>query len=190
VRIILFKKARWLGFIVACIVVLSVVVFNFIGYIFNWKYLSSFASAAEINKFEVRSQLLTEAMKQVGVCTPEEAATVWANGLKMRSAALQYSVMTGELKKIYAQQLEKNAPNWVTGMSSPWVQSYKILKVEDTGNDTYTVELVFSTMTSTGPAGDYKAVLSLVREGSFWRIKKISMDEGLFPYTGFSMKKL
>ena len=40
-------------------------------------------------------------------------------------------------------------------------------------------------MTSTGPAGDYNAILSVTREGYFWRISMISLEEGLYVYTGF-----
>jgi len=165
------------------------IVINLIGYIFNCEYISVFAGMAQADKFEVRSRLLMEAMNYVGVNSPEEAAAVWAKGLRMRSAAMQYSVMSRKLKEIYESQLERSAPNWVTGMSSPWVDSYSIVKQEQINNDSYIVELLFSLATSTGLAGNYRAILNVDREDGFWRISKISMDTELFPYTGFTASR-
>lgn len=168
-----------------CIFLFIILTINVIGYIFDVKYLSIFTARAEINKYEVRSRLLMEAMSDVGICIPEKTVEVWVNGLKMRNAAMQYSVMTQKLKDEYARQLEETAPNWVTGLSSPWVESYKIIKAERLDESNYRFHVIISTMTSTGPAGDYNAILSVTREGYFWRISMISLEEGLYVYTGF-----
>ena len=69
----------------------------------------------------IKVQLLMDAMDEVGVCRPEQAVDVWARGLMERSAAMQYAVMTDSLREKYVKSLAKNAPNWVTGLSSPWV---------------------------------------------------------------------
>ncbi|MGI6161228.1 MAG: hypothetical protein ACOYJD_04280 [Christensenellales bacterium] len=140
-----------------------------------------------VNDAEVRSRLLMEAMDYVGVCDATDAAGVWASGLKQRSAALQYSVMDAVLKAEYAKQLETAAPNWVTGMSSPWVKSYSIIDIQTPDENTSIIRIVFSTATSTGVAGDYEAVLTLTRQEPFWRITGIDADEGLYPYTRLEM---
>lgn len=140
---------------------------------------------SEINKYEVRSELLMDAMNMVGNHTPQSTAKVWAEGLKMRSAAMQYAAMASELKEEYAGQLEKNAPNWITGMSSPWISNYKILNVKKLDTNSNIVEIMFYTLTSTGPAGDYKAILTIKKEGEFYRIVKIWADKELYPYTRF-----
>lgn len=184
-NIICLNKKR-LCFAIFAVCLLVFALFNIIGYLFDCKYVSVIAAVSQVNKYEVRSQLLMSAMSRVGVCNPKEAAEVWASGLRERSAALQYSVMTAELKTEYARQLETNAPNWVTGVSSPWVQSFKIIKTESPTENLKIIELEFSTATSTGPAGNYKAVLDIAKENSFWRITKISIDDGLIPYTGFN----
>jgi hypothetical protein len=88
--------------------------------------------------------------------------------------------MDAQLKAEYAKQLEINAPNWVTGVSSPWVESYAITKTESPGEDSRIIQLIFSTVTSTGPAGDYTATLVLARDGCFWRITQITADDGLY----------
>ena len=135
--------------------------------------------------FEVRSRLLMEAMDFVGVCCPEDAAAVWAEGLKARSAALQFAVMTATLKEAYARQLDETAPNWVTGISSPFVSNYQIIKTEAVSKTLQRITLQFFFATSTGPAGEATAVLDIAQEGKFWRITAIDADEALFPYTRF-----
>lgn len=187
-EIIISKKVKWMSGIIVGSCLFMIALLNIVGYFTNCKYISVIAAVAEVNKYEVRSTLLMDATNYVGACDAEEAAEVWANGLKMRSAALQYSVMTKELKDYYARQLEKTAPNWVTGMSSPWVDSFKIIKVETPSKDCRAIELRFSLLTSTGPAGEHNAVLTICKEEDFWKITKITADEGLYPYMGFIPK--
>lgn len=187
-RLVVSKKAKRVSLLTACAFLLALVLLNLIGYIFNLKYVSVFAAVAEVNKYEVRAGLLMRAMDSVGVCSPEAAAEVWAKGLRERSAALQYAVMNGALKREYARQLETCAPNWVTGMSSPWVEGYEIKKVESPDESHRIVRMRFSTASSTGPEGVYDAALTMERVGDFWRISGISADEGLYPYTCFRTK--
>lgn len=135
--------------------------------------------------YRIKSELLMNAMNSVGVSSPKAAAEVWASGLKQRSAALQYAVMTAKLKTEYAKGLEKTFPNWVTGTSSPTVTEYKITKNEKINEDNVAFALVFSTATSAGPAGDYNAYLTITKEGEFWRITNLKTDKGLEAFTGF-----
>lgn len=186
VKMVFSGRVKRLIGIVIGICLLIVALFNVIGYFFDCKYISVAAAVAQVDKYEVRSRLLMDAMDQVGVGTPEDAAVVWANGLETRSAALQYSVMGTELKKEYAKQLDKNYPNWVTGVSSPWISAYKITNIETIGVNQYAVRLTLSTATSSGPYADYNAVLIVVLEGDFWRITNISADPGLSAYMGFN----
>lgn len=156
---------------------------NIVGYFLNNRYLSMPAAIEQANDYEVRSLLLMEAIYRVGACDPKEAARLWADGLQGRSAALQYAAMDARLKVEYARQLEET--NWVTGMSSPWVESYYIDQTECPDEDSRIVRLIFNTATSTGPAGTYAAALHLMRDGCYWRIADISADAGLYPYMGF-----
>ena len=145
----------------------------------------SAAAQPQPDDCEVRSRLLMEAMDFVGVCRPEDAALVWAEGLKARSAALQYAVMSKPLKEEYALQLQETAPNWVTGISSPFVSSYQIIRNDELNSTQKRITLEFFLATSTGPAGSAKAELDIAKEGCFFRIVHIEADEALFPYTRF-----
>ena len=133
----------------------------------------------------IKARLLAEAMDYVGVCSPEAAADVWAQGLMRRSAAMQYAVMDDDLKARYAKALETTAPNWVTGVSSPWVSQYAIISQEDTHPGTVDLALDIETATSTGPAQTLRAMLTIQYHDGFWRITSIQADEALSAYTGF-----
>ncbi len=137
------------------------------------------------NVYQTRSELLMEAMRYVGVCSPEAAASLWAEGLKQRSAALQYAAMSDMLKQEYQKRLETTTPNWVTGMSSPWVNSYTIESIKEGSANSRVAELTFSLVSSGSPAQTYNASLLLTEENGFWRVNGITMDEQLYPYTGF-----
>lgn len=181
-KVVTSKKARQIVLLIFMLVVLTIIVFSFVVNLVDIKYV---ATELNINKYEIQNKLLIDAMDNIGVCNPEDAVNVWSNGVKKRNAAIQYSVMTNELKKIYKAQLEKSFPSWVTGTSSPWVDSFIITEYIKKSDNTYTFHIKFTTMTSTGPAGDYNAILTIAEENSFWCISNIYMDKELYPYTGY-----
>ena len=184
-QVVVSKKAKRMLLLFICVFLLVMAIINIGGYVFNMKYVSVLAALAEVNKYEVRSQLLMEAMDEVGVSEPQQVPQVWASGLINRSAALQYSVMSDALKLDYAKQLTDSTPNWVTGMSSPWVDRYEIIETVMPNEYCFIFHLKLYTKTSSGPDGEYGAVLTVAREGNFWRIAKLTIDAGLYPYTGF-----
>lgn len=184
-KIVMYKKAKGLIGAGLGIGFLILVLFNVFGYVFDLKYTTVFGVMEQVNNYEVQSKLLKEAMKEVGVSTPLQAADVWAQGLKQRSAALQYAVMGNKLKLEYEEKLKDTAPNWVTGISSPWINNYEIVSAKEITPKKYEVEILFSTMTSAGPFGDYNAVLTIQQFGDFWRITDINTVKELDAYTGF-----
>lgn len=56
---------------------------------------------------------------------PKAVATAWANAAKSRNGAVQYMLMCPDLQKANLTNLD--ALNWVTGVSSPWISSAKII---------------------------------------------------------------
>lgn len=56
--------------------------------------------------------------------TPKAVATAWAQAVKDRNGKAQYMLMCSELQKANFSNFK--ALNWVTGVSSPWISSYKI----------------------------------------------------------------
>lgn len=93
--------------------------------------------------------------------------------------------MTDELKSQYARRLETTAPNWVTGVSNPWIMGYEVVGRENVSATCRKFRLSFTTATSAGTAGTHTAVLVIVQEENFWRVQQIFTGEGLYPYTRF-----
>ena len=177
------KGTLFLGiFILAAVLVMAILYAG--GLIKSAEHPSAFTAAYGQDETQVRNTLLLQAMDVLGACEPKQAAEVWAQGVKQRNAAMQYAVMCQSLRKTYLQTLEQTAPYWVTGVSSPWVASYTVEDVTPASEETYTVRLIFSLATSTGPAGNYSARLDIAREGEFFCIQKINPDKGLRAYTG------
>lgn len=145
----------------------------------------SAAAYIEENPYKVRSEMLMEATREIGACTPEEAVRVWAGGVSMRNGAMQYAVMTARMQDIYARQLDEKYPNWVTGVSSPWVEGVAVAEVQQPGIDRYVYYLCFEMYTSTGPAGVENAAVTVVRDGDFWRVSEVVTDPGLEAHTGY-----
>lgn len=177
-----FRRAASIALYMALAAALVV---NLAGAVLDIHTINASGALRRIDKYEVRSELLQEAMDYVGACRADTAVQVWAQGVQMRSAAMQYSAMSAELKALYAQQLEEQFPNWVTGVSSPWIDRFEIKSLSATA-DSAKYRVRFDTATSTGPAGQYDATLTLACQGEFWRIVKLETDEELYPYTGFT----
>lgn len=185
-KLMISKQVKRLTGIVIAVCLVIVTLFNVVGYFLNCKYISVAAAVAQADRYEVRNELLLHAMDSVGVCTPEDAIRVWAEGMKSRNGAMQYSVMGSELKKEYLKQLDQYNQYWVTGMSSPWIDGCQITDKTQTGSTQYVFQLSFSTVTSTGPAGDYHAEVTVDRQNGLWQITKIAADQGLYPYMGLT----
>ena len=172
--------------IVILMIFIHMIVFAVLG-IFIKGQSESRSEASEETYFESRSRLQIEALRHIGACTPEGASAVWGKGLKKQNAAMQFSVMTDRLGNEYIENLEVTAPNWVVGLPSPWVGDYKINKTAKTTDDNKVMIVmdIFTAKTE-GMVDEYKAILTVVKEDDgYWRIAKISMDEGLYVYTGF-----
>ncbi|MDD2422404.1 MAG: copper amine oxidase N-terminal domain-containing protein [Heliobacteriaceae bacterium] len=109
--------------------------------------------------------------------TPREAAEKWAKGVKERNGALQYAVLSPELKEQSFADYESYG--WVTGTSSPWVVRYEITKETKTGEDTWEYEIKFESATSTGPAGSSvdKAVVKQYNQN--WYVAQAFDENGI-----------
>ncbi|MDD3570095.1 MAG: hypothetical protein PHY44_03220 [Lachnospiraceae bacterium] len=130
-------------------------------------------------------RLLEEATDYVGSVSPEKTIDIWSDGLKKRSAALQYVVMTESLKENYVKSLEENGyDNWITGVSSPWVEDYEVLKTNKLSDDSYEYDIKYNTKTSEGNY-NFLVTLKLTKEGDFWKVSEVNGDEDSKAYTGF-----
>lgn len=177
-KTLVLRKPHIYLLIVIC---LSLIFVNYIGL----GYTNVFTASAAADKNKVRYELLLSAVDELGACSPTAAAEIWAKGVKTRNAAMQYGVLDDKLKAEYLRSLEQTAPNWVTGVSSPWIDSYEVLAVKEINEQHYEISLKFITASSTGVDDSYKAVIHIIKKDDYYVINKIKMDEGLYPYTGF-----
>ena len=112
------------------------------------KTKSVWINAPKLHSLQQQVRLLQEALTPT---TPKEAAEKWAQGVKDRNGALQYAVLSPELKEQSLSDFE--GFGWVTGVSSPWVEHFEITKETKIEEDTWEYEVRFERATSTGPAG-------------------------------------
>ena len=182
---IVSKQVKKLIVLMLVVCLIIVALFNVAGYFLNCKYISVVAAVAQADKYEVRNGLLLHTMDKLGVCTPDAAIQVWVEGMENRNGAMQYAVMSSDLKKEYLSQLNRYNQYWVTGMSSPWIVSYKITSKTQTGDTQYVFLLSLPTATSAGPAEKLRAKVTVERQNDFWQITKIAADKGLGPYMGW-----
>lgn len=99
--------------------------------------------------------------------TAEDAVNMYAEAVKTRNGAVQYGLMSDELRlKSY---YELNELGFVTGTSSPWVDSYEISNI---GDNSY--KIVFHLRTSVPTDLITTTVnIKLIQEGQYWRISSI-----------------
>lgn len=120
---------------------------------------------------------ITLLQKALAPTTPGEAVEKWAKGVKERNGALQYAVLSPELKTQKLTDYER--VGWVTMVSSPWVEKFKILKETKTNEGTWEYEVQFTWVTSTGPAGISVDKLTVKQDGQNWYISQIFYDASL-----------
>jgi hypothetical protein len=123
------------------------------------------------------SRQITLLQDALASTTPGEAVEKWAKGVKERNGALQYAVLSPELKKQKLSDYEH--VGWVTGGSSPWVKDFKILKETKINEGLREYEVQFFWVASDGFAETTVANLTVKQDGQNWYISQIFNGTGL-----------
>lgn len=128
-------------------------------------------------QLEEKTKLLIEALDEFGATSKNQAINIYAKGVKSRSGPMQYSVMCKKLKLDFAKAMaeDKNYA-WVTGVSSPWVKDYRILKIKKINSNEYEATVVFLLETSSGPFGNNKTILTIKQKNNKWCITNIKEE--------------
>lgn len=98
--------------------------------------------------------------------SPEAAISAWAEAVKTRNGALQYALMSPELKQASYDELA--AANWSTGTSSPWIDSYTVTdkgQINDQSRG-YVVEYTYTDSTRT--TFTKKEFVTIQQDGENW----------------------
>lgn len=106
--------------------------------------------------------------------TPDETAELWAKGVKERNGVLQYITLNRPLKEKFKALTEKSG-SWVTGFSSPWVESYNITK-KKANESTWEYKIILNAVTSAKDIYTWHATLIISKEDNKWRIIDIQKD--------------
>ncbi|MGG1551887.1 hypothetical protein [Paenibacillus ferrarius] len=96
--------------------------------------------------------------------------------MKNRNGAAQYALLSAELRNQTVKTYEEL--NWVTGVSSPWIDSYQVsdsVKAED-GSVSYKV--TFQMKTSTGSAGEGTVKVTVGPKDGKWLVTGLSYKDG------------
>ncbi|MGI6317606.1 MAG: stalk domain-containing protein [Dethiobacteria bacterium] len=106
-------------------------------------------NSVEINFEELQAQKTRISLLESALAPkdPDAAVKTWAEGVKTRNGALQYAVMTPELKEESYSDFVKM--NWSTGTSSPWIKSFEVYERSKVNGETYRYEVVFTYTDST-----------------------------------------
>ncbi|MBC2581872.1 DUF3298 and DUF4163 domain-containing protein [Clostridium sp. DJ247] len=125
----------------------------------------------DINVMKTALNLFKNALEEFAAYSPEEAALLWAKGVKTRNGALQYSVLNNSLK--YKMKKCLKHTNWITGSSSPWVDTYDIIETKKIDSITYKVIINFHLVSHNYDAGYVSANLTVEKKGNHWLIANI-----------------
>lgn len=80
---------------------------------------------AEANLLEKQ---ITSFMSGLQAETPKQAVELWISGVKNRSGAVQFAMLSPSLQQRTRKQFEQRG--WGTGQSSPWVNNFRFIKKE------------------------------------------------------------
>jgi len=99
------------------------------------------------------------------------AARSWAEGVKTRNGALQYAIMTPELKKEWHHKFAES--NWNTGTSSPWVKKYEVIEKSKIDDATIKYEVLFTYTDSTQSTFLIKEYVTAKKQGDNWQVSSL-----------------
>ncbi len=119
-------------------------------------------------------QQLTLLQQAVLSTDPAETIKEWVKACQSRNGALQYALYSPELKEKTLTQFKELG--WVTGVSSPWIEDFKISEPQPEGESlVYQVDFLMKTSSDNGLWSSYTVILSQIEEK--WFITKISGDD-------------
>ena len=107
----------------------------------------------------------------------EQTASNWAETLKQKNGALRYSLLSDTLKM--QQYIKFKELNWVIGVSSPWVVSYKVNKKSKINDKTYQYQINYILTDSTGLRYLGQENITIKKSGFKWHVIKSDNYTGI-----------
>lgn len=128
--------------------------------------------AQEENPLEAQ---ITSFMTGLRTENPKQTVELWLLGVRNRSGAVQYALLSPSLQKQTRKQFEER--NWGTGQSSPWVDNVRITRVEHSSDEQVRFSVTYDLVNSFTNFGSGQKVITLEKNPetrlSTWYITKI-----------------
>ncbi|USK32550.1 hypothetical protein LIT25_18380 [Bacillus sp. F19] len=110
--------------------------------------------------------------------TPKQALQLWILGVKNRSGAVQYAMLSPSLRQKTRKQFEQRS--WGTGQSSPWVDNFRIVKAKKINDAKMQYTISYDLLTSYANFSKGQKVITIERNPepyrTNWLITEISTD--------------
>ncbi|RXT00625.1 hypothetical protein [Ammoniphilus sp. CFH 90114] len=121
---------------------------------------------------QVRMELLEKAVTPTA---PREVIQTWSHALQQRNGAVQYALLSKELRDPYLLEMEQL--NWVTGVSSPWIQDFSIKEQKKISDQKSEFLISFEVTDSTQVRNTERARITLELRENKWVITRIELDK-------------
>lgn len=135
------------------------------------KELSSLVTNETDKEASTLAQQLSLLQSALAPETAKEAAESWGKAISMRNGAFQYALFTQELKEKAEPYFKQEG--WVTGGSSPWVETWEVTGEKKRGDATYEYTVTFALASSTGYFGKESATITVKNVKRNWYIDKV-----------------
>ncbi|MGG1519625.1 copper amine oxidase N-terminal domain-containing protein [Paenibacillus oryzisoli] len=106
----------------------------------------------------------------------DQAVKTWAKEVKNRNGAAQYALLSPELRSETVKTYEDL--NWVTGVSSPWIDSYQVSDGVQADNGSVSYDVGFQLKTSTGSAGEGTVKVTVGMKDGKWMVTGLTYKDG------------
>ncbi|WP_274650979.1 copper amine oxidase N-terminal domain-containing protein [Paenibacillus humicola] len=118
-------------------------------------------------------QLLQQALAPESA---DDAVKSWAEWVKNRNGAAQYALLSAALQTKLADTYKDM--NWVTGLSSPWVDSYQVSARTAGAGGSMNYTVTFKLKDSTGDAGSGSVNVTVGSKDAGWLISGLQIASG------------
>jgi hypothetical protein len=129
---------------------------------------------AETDTKSLENQI-TSFMSGLRAETPKQAIELWILGVKNRSGAVQFAMLSPSLQKHTRKQFEKSS--WGTGQSSPWVDNFRFVRVNKANSTKYQYTVTYDLLTSFAKVGGGQKVITVEKnpepDSTNWFITEI-----------------
>jgi len=116
--------------------------------------------------------------------TPQDAASIWAEGVAGRNGLTQYSVMTGDLKEKYLEVTSANYTNLLFPADDSSIDSWRIEDILENDDGTYLATVFFEISSPTAEDIESSAELRICGEKSGYGVSSVSVESALYSFTG------